>query len=91
MARALKVLLTDELRAFIERNCGDGTPYATPSEFVRELIRQKKLQSDAAGARDAILTGYEDALAGRITAFDGRLRLRLVTPDSPAPGRWSDK
>ena len=39
MARTLKLSLTDELRDFIDRNCGDGTLYATPSEFVRDLLR----------------------------------------------------
>ena len=29
MANTLNLSLTDELRAFIEQNCGDGTLYAT--------------------------------------------------------------
>lgn len=74
MANTLNLSLTDELRSFIDQNCGDGTLYATPSEFVRDLLRQKKLQLDAAAARDAILAGYQDALEGRVTSFDGGLR-----------------
>lgn len=82
MASTLNLSLTDELRDFIDRNCGDGTLYATPSEFVRDLLRQKKLQMEAAAARDAILAGYQDAVEGRTTSFDGDLR-KLLKKRSP--------
>ncbi len=74
MAKSLNLSLTDELRAFIDRNCGDGTLYATPSEFVRDVLRRHKLQQEAGEVRDAIIEGYQDAVAGRIMAFDGNLR-----------------
>jgi antitoxin ParD1/3/4 len=77
MGRTLNLSLTDELREFIDQNCGDGTLYATPSEFVRDLLRQKKLQREAAAARDAIIEGYQDAIAGRVVAFDGDLKSLL--------------
>lgn len=74
MANTLNLSLTDELRAFIEENCGDGTLYATPSEFVRDLLRQKKSQIEAARIRDALLEGYQDAIEGRTVPFEGNLR-----------------
>ena len=77
MGSTLNLSLTNELREFIDRNCGDGTLYATPSEFVRDILRQKKLQQEAAAARDAILEGYQDAIAGRVVAFDGDLKSML--------------
>lgn len=77
MASTLNLSLTDELRDFIDRNCGDGTLYATPSEFVRDLLRQKKLQLEAAAARDAIIEGYQDAIAGRVVDYDGDLKSLL--------------
>jgi antitoxin ParD1/3/4 len=77
MANSLNLSLTDELRSFIEENCGDGTLYATPSEFVRDLLRQKKLQIEAARVRDAILEGYQDAIDGRMVSFNGNLRSLL--------------
>jgi antitoxin ParD1/3/4 len=77
MANTLNLSLTDELRAFIDENCGDGTLYATPSEFVRDLLRQRKLQAEAERARDAILEGYQDAIAGRTVQFNGNLRSLL--------------
>ena len=77
MPSTLKLSLTDELREFVDRNCGDGTLYATPGEFVRDLLRQKKLQLEFAEARAAILAGYQDAIEGRVVAFQGRLRRLL--------------
>ena len=77
MANTLNLSLTDELRSFIKGNCGDGTLYATPSEFVRDLLRQKKLQTEAARVRDAIVAGYQDAIEGRVVPFEGNLRRLL--------------
>jgi antitoxin ParD1/3/4 len=77
MASSLNLSLTDELRAFIDANCGDGTLYATPSEFVRDIIRRHKLQQEAGEVRDAIVEGYQDAIAGRIVPFVGDLKSML--------------
>jgi antitoxin ParD1/3/4 len=77
MGSTLNLSLTNELREFIDQNCGDGTLYATPSEFVRDLLRQKKLQQEAAMARDAIVEGYQDAIAGRVVTFEGNLKSLL--------------
>jgi antitoxin ParD1/3/4 len=77
MPSSLNLSLTDELRAFVDRNSGDGTLYATPSEFVRDIIRRHKLQQEAAEVRDAVLEGYQDAVAGRTVAFRGDLRRLL--------------
>ena len=74
MSSSINLSLTDELRAFVNQNSGDGTLYATPSEFVRDLLREKKHRIEAAAARDAILAGYQDAIAGRTVAFKGDLK-----------------
>ena len=73
MGSTLNLSLTDELRAFIDQNCGDGTLYATSSEFVRDVLRQRKMQMEAAEARMAILEGYRDALEGRTVEYKGDL------------------
>ena len=73
MGSTLNLSLTDELRAFVDENSGDGTMYATPSEFVRDLLRQQKQRQEAAAARDAILEGYQDAMEGRVHEFKGDL------------------
>ena len=77
MSSSINLSLTDELRAFVDANSGDGTLYATPSEFVRDLLRQQKIRQEAAAARDAILEGYDDAVAGRTVPFRGDLRSLL--------------
>ena len=77
MGSTLNLSLTDELRAFVDRNSGDGTLYATPSEFVRDVLREKKERLEAAQIRDAILEGYEDAINGRTVVYRGNLRKLL--------------
>ena len=74
MSSTLNLSLTDELRAFIDANCGDGTLYATPSEFVRDLLRQRKAQLEAETTRDGILEGYRDAIDSRMVEFRGDLQ-----------------
>ena len=77
MVKSLDLSLTDELRSFIEANCGDGTLYATPSEFVCDLLRERKRQIEAAVVRDAILAGYRDAIDGRVVPLKRDLRSLL--------------
>ena len=71
---SINLSLTDELRAFVDFNSGDGTLYATPSEFLRDVLREKKRRMDAAAARDAILEGYSDLIEGRVVEFTGDIR-----------------
>ena len=77
MSTSLNLSLTDELRAFLDANSGDGTLYSTPSEYVRDLLRQQKVRQEAAAARDAIHEGYQDATAGRTHVYKGDLRSLL--------------
>lgn len=79
MASTLNVSLTDELREFVDENSGDGTLFATPSEFVRALLREKKERLEAARIRDAILDGYQDFASGRTLEYQGNLRSLLKT------------
>lgn len=77
MSSTLNLSLTDELRAFIDRNSGDGTLYATPSEFVRDVLREKIERMEAERIRGAILEGYQDAISGRVVPYRGNLRALL--------------
>lgn len=74
MSTTLNLSLTDELRAFVDDNSGKGTLFATPSEFVRHVLREKKERLEAARIRDAILEGYQDAIQGRTVPYHGDLR-----------------
>lgn len=77
MGTMLNLSLTDELWAFVDRNCGDGTLYATPSEFVRNVLCEKMERFESAQIRDAILDGYQDAIQGRTVPYRGDLRKLL--------------
>ena len=77
MSSSINLSLTDELRSFVNENCGDGSLYATPSEFVRDLIRQQKQRQEAEAMRDSIIAGYQDAIAGKTLQFDGNLKALL--------------
>ncbi len=74
MSSSLNLSLTDELRAFIDRNSGDGTDYATPSEFLRDVLREKKRRMEAAEFRDSVVEGYRDIIEGRSVEFTGSLK-----------------
>ena len=74
MARSINLSLTDELRAFLDENSGEGTLFATPSEFVRALIREKKERQEAAELRQAVIEGYGDVLSRRVLPLEGDLR-----------------
>jgi len=82
MSNSLRLSLTDELGAFIDQNSGDGTLFTSPSEFVRDVLREKKARQDAAGIREAIIAGYQDAIAGRLHTYNGDLR-RLMKKVQP--------
>lgn len=73
MSSSLNLSLTDELREFVDQHSGDGTLYSTPSEFVRDLLRQKKLQLEAQKLREGVLEGLQDAADGRLSEFKGSL------------------
>ncbi len=74
MSRSINLSLTDELRSFIDKNSGDGTMYATPSEFVRAILREKKEREDAASLRASVLEGYQDIKDGRFIEYDGSIQ-----------------
>ena len=40
MSSSLNISLTDELRRFVNMRANDADIYATPSEYIRDLIRQ---------------------------------------------------
>ncbi len=40
MSSSLNVQLTDELRRYIDMRASDNDVYATPSEYIRDLVRR---------------------------------------------------
>lgn len=74
MAHRIQLSLTDDLMEFVKQQCGDGTLYMTPQEYICDLLREKKECFEAARIRDKILDGYEDMIAGRTVEYRGNLR-----------------
>ncbi len=73
MPASLNLSLTDELKEFVEKQSGDGTLFATSSEFVRSLIRERKEKIEAATLRESILHGYQDIIEGRTSEYKGNI------------------
>ena len=64
MASSLNVSLTDELREFVNSRTGDRGVYATPSEYLRDLIRR---DMEAQGTVAHVMGGLEDIKHGRFS------------------------
>ena len=64
MASSMNLSLTDELRDFVNSRTGDGGLYATPSEYLRDLIR-RDMESQATVAH--IMSGVDDLTHGRFS------------------------
>jgi len=61
MSSSLNVSLTDELRSYVNTRAGDGDVYATPREYIRDLIRK-----DMENCRIAtqVMNGLDDVKNG---------------------------
>jgi antitoxin ParD1/3/4 len=61
MGASLHVSLPDEMRRFVDEISNGKSVYATPSEYVRALIRRDMEHMEA---ERSILRGYEEAMRG---------------------------
>ena len=61
MANSINISLTDALRRYVDSRAGDDDVYATPSEFIRDLIRRD--MQDWTIVRD-VAQGLEEARNG---------------------------
>jgi len=66
MSSSLNVQLTGALRKYVDERASDDDVYATPSEFIRDLIRQD--MQDRAVAMQ-ILEGLADLKHGRFSTM----------------------
>jgi antitoxin ParD1/3/4 len=57
MTSSLNLSLTDELREFVDSRTGDRGVYATPCEYLRDLIRR---DMEAQGTVAHVIGGLED-------------------------------
>lgn len=69
MSNSLNIQLTSVLRQYVDMRASNDDVYATPSEYIRDLIRKDREQQIVNG----ILHGMEEAYQGKgmkITAMD---------------------
>jgi len=65
MSSSMNVQLTDELRKYVDERASDNDVYATPSEYIRALIRQD--MEDQAVVRH-VMRGLNDLKHGRFSS-----------------------
>ncbi len=61
MRNSLNIQLTSELRRYVDERAGDNDVYATPSEFIRDLIRKDRAQRVVGG----IVQGLQEIRHGK--------------------------
>ncbi|MCF6193401.1 MAG: ribbon-helix-helix domain-containing protein [Kangiellaceae bacterium] len=88
MSGTLNLSLTDELKKFVQQHSGEGTLYSTPSEFIRDAIRERKERLEAANLRQGILEGFQDVIGGRTIEFKGDLRQVIAEAKSKEQKGW---
>jgi len=64
MSSSLNVSLTDELRSYVNTRASDADVYATPSEYIRDLIRQ---DMEHRRIISHVIKGLDDAKNGRFS------------------------
>src|ERR1700730_16523643 len=65
LSSSLNVQLTDALRKYVDERASDKDVYATPSEYIRDLIRQD-MQGRAIAL--SVLEGLDDLKHGRFSS-----------------------
>ena len=64
MPSSLNLSLTKELREFVDSRTGDAGLYATPSEYLRDLIRRDMAAQETVSH---VLNGLDDLKNGRFS------------------------
>ncbi|GAA6168327.1 ribbon-helix-helix domain-containing protein [Sessilibacter corallicola] len=65
MANSLNLSLTDELRDYVNSRTGDKGLYATPSEYLRDLIRR---DMESQTTLRHIISGLDDIKDNRFSS-----------------------
>jgi len=65
MSCSLNIQLTNELRRYIDERASDDDVYATPSEFIRDLIRR---DMEERGIVRHVMEGLDDFKNSRFSA-----------------------
>jgi antitoxin ParD1/3/4 len=65
LSSSLNIQLTDALRKYVDERASDKDVYATPSEYIRDLIRQDMQDRSIALS---VLEGLDDLKHGRFSS-----------------------
>lgn len=65
MSSSLNVQLTEELRRYVDERASDSDLYATPSEYIRDLIRR---DMEEQGVISHVMEGLNDFKNGRFSS-----------------------
>ena len=84
----IRVRLSKPVADFVERMVGLAGLYATPSEYVRELIRRDMERHDAGHGAEAILAGYRDQVAGAAFTSAGDFASDMALLDQKDADGW---
>jgi antitoxin ParD1/3/4 len=80
--------LSQPLAQFVDQMVGSSGLYETPSEYIRDLIRRDMEQRESNIVREAIITGYRDAAAGRMFASTGNFHKDMAMLNSKEEKGW---
>jgi antitoxin ParD1/3/4 len=76
MPASLHVSLPDDMRAFVDHRASGKSAFATPSEYVRDLIRRDMaLEAERSFVHGELMKSIADIKAGRLISGD-ELRAR---------------
>ena len=64
MGSSLNISLTDELRSYVNMRASDTDVYATPSEYIRDLIRH---DMESRRIVSHVMHGLDDVKDGRFS------------------------
>jgi antitoxin ParD1/3/4 len=64
MARSLNISLTEPMRKFVDAQAGEKGIYATPSEYLRALVRQ---DMEDHGTVSHVMIGLDDVRNARFS------------------------
>jgi len=65
MTSSLNIQLTNELRKYVNQRASDKDVYATPSEYIRDLIRR---DMEEQGTMAHVMRGLNDFKKGRFSS-----------------------
>lgn len=80
--------LSQPLADFVEQMVGPAGLYATPGDYIRDLIRRDMERRGGEMAVEAISAGYRDLAEGAVFASSGDFATDMVLLDDKEAAGW---